>query len=236
MTQQRMIAALARSPFASVLRPLANAVVGDGLRVVRVRTGVARGAQLELDLAREKAYWLGHYEPAVQQALADHVQRGDVVYDVGAHVGFFTVCAARLGARVVAFEAAPGNAARVRRNAELNGLDVAVVEAAVWDDDGGVELVAGGSASEWEARNGVGIPSVTLDGYIRTHPAPALVKIDAEGAELRVLRGAAELLRLHRPVVVCELHGGASELPPELLVGYEVNPLGSLERLLLTPV
>jgi FkbM family methyltransferase len=187
-------------------------------------------------LSYEKAYWTGRYEPAVQELLRREVGPGDIVYDVGAHHGFFSVCAARLGARVVAFEASPQNAARVRRNAELNALSIEVVEAAVWDAEDGVELVPGDSDSEWAAAPGGTLPSVTLDGAAREHGEPTFLKIDVEGAEGRVLRGAERLLREARPRIVCELHGeeARAEVLP-LLDGYDVTRVASEWRVLAVP-
>ena len=106
-------------------------LLGGRLRVVRVRSGVALGSRLELDLAGEKAYWLGHYEPEVQALLARRVRPADLVYDVGGHHEIFSICAARLGASVVVFEPSPANAARLRRNIELNGLPIGLVRLGV---------------------------------------------------------------------------------------------------------
>lgn len=236
MSFARVLARLAATRSAGPLRRGANALLGPRLRVVRVRSGIARGARLELDLTREKAYWLGHYEPSVQNALADSVKAGDVVYDVGAHIGFFSIGAARLGARVFAFEPSPENAARLRRNVQLNAADVDVVEAAAWDRDDGVQLVAGGSDSEWRAQEGGPVESLTLDRFALSHPAPSLVKIDAEGAEARVLRGARELLRTSRPMIVCELHDAAARAEIErILEGYRFESLGGPTHILALP-
>jgi len=204
---------------------------------VRVLTGVASGARLELDLTREKAYWLGYYEPVVQRFLRDHITLGDVFYDVGAHHGFFSVCAGRLGAKVFAFEPAAANAQRLRRNAELNErLDIEVTEAAVWDRDGGVELVHGASDSEWRVVDGGTAPSITLDAFVRAHSAPSVLKIDVEGSEARVLRGAEALLRETPPIVVCELHGHAArDEVCELLKDFELLELESEWRLAALP-
>jgi FkbM family methyltransferase len=226
MSVSRSLGALARSRFATMPRALIGRLLGGRLRTVRVLSGLARGARLELDLAFEKAYWLGHHEPETQDYLRKHVSRGDVVYDVGAHIGFFSVCAARLGAVVYAFEPDPANAQRVRRQAELNGLRIHVVQAAVWDSCTGVTLFGGDSSSEWRAREQGSVPSVTLDAFAVEHESPVLVKIDAEGAEGRVLRGAAELLRTRRPAILCECHGEESRNEVAgLLDGYDIQLL-----------
>jgi FkbM family methyltransferase len=213
-----------------------NALVGSRPRRVRVLRGVGRGARLELDLTREKAYWLGLYEPHVQEAMRRHIRRGSVVYDVGAHIGFFSVVAARLGAVVYAFEASPANAARIRGQAVLNAVRIEVVEAAVWDGGAGVSLVAGDSDREWRTE-GIGVlPTVVLDEFAGSHPAPDFVKIDVEGAEGHVLRGARMLLARTRPVIVCELHGEAARTEAlEMLSGYVIQPLPDPWRVLAIP-
>ena len=190
--------------------------------------GNARGARLELDLGRERAYWLGHYEPEIQAFLSAHVRPGDVVYDVGAHLGFHSVGAALLGAEVHAFEADPANARRLRRTAELNRLPLHVHEAAVWDTAGGVALVPGYEGPEARVAEGAGgVRSVTLDEFADAHPDPRLVKLDVELAELRVLAGAQRLVARAQPVVLLELHDpGARDAVAAALPGYRLEDVG----------
>jgi FkbM family methyltransferase len=228
----RLAATRAARPF----RALANAVLGGKPRTVRVRSGPARGLRMELDLAHEKAYWLGHYELELQETVRGVVQPGSVVYDVGAHIGFFSLCSAALGARVFAFEPDPENAARLRRNVELNGLAVEVVEAAAWDADGEVALSGGDSMRERATRPGRGVRAVTLSTFAADRPKPTLIKIDVEGAEARVLRGASIVLAEAAPVVICEIHGeGAEREVRAALTSYRLVELGSRWRLLALP-
>jgi FkbM family methyltransferase len=156
---------------------------------------------------------------------------------LGAHHGFFSIAAARLGARVYAFEPVDANLRRLHRNIELNGADVAVVAAAVSDAAGRLGLARGKSSAQWRMEPGDEVTSVSLDDFARDHPAPRVVKIDVEGAELRVLRGAERLLREHRPILVCELHGRENrEQVRGLLEGYEFSTLESERRLVAVPV
>ncbi|HUZ81831.1 MAG TPA: FkbM family methyltransferase [Gaiellaceae bacterium] len=224
------------SPAARLARGAVNRATGDEIRVVRVLSGVARGSRLALDLSKEKAYWIGHYERPLQHFLRENVGSSDVFFDVGAHVGFFSVCAARLGARVVAVEPDTDNAARLRRNVELNGLDIAVVEAAAWVDTGTVALVPGGSAKEFQVAPGKGVLSISLDDLAARYGSPTVIKLDVEGAEARALEGARHVLSDVQPIVVCELHGAEQrERVVTLLDGYSVEKLESPDGLVARP-
>jgi FkbM family methyltransferase len=218
------------------LRWIFNRVVGTRRRRVRVASGAAKGTRLELDLTREKAYWLGHYERVLQDWLRRNLAPGAVMFDVGAHIGFVSVCAAQLGARVVAVEPLAENAARVRRHAVVNGLPITVVEAAAWDRAEGVTVVAGSTSSEGRVESDGEVTGVTLDALVAAHGAPDVVKIDVEGAAGRVLRGAAALVASRSAIIVCELHGPDEESEVrELLGGYVLEPLGGPARLVARP-
>jgi FkbM family methyltransferase len=218
------------------LRSLARLAVNVSVarrpvREVRVRGGELAGARLLLDLRYEKAYWLGSHEPAIQAALVRLVGRGDVVYDVGAHAGFFAVLAQRaagVSGRIVAFEANPDVAERLSRNLELNGgAPARVVARPAAAESGPVVFVAGPTPQEDSLRppvvlggsarrRSLELDAVTLDEILdEGERPPDVIKIDVEGAELAVLRGAREVIASARPQIVCELHAWAA--PAETL-------------------
>ena len=136
--------------------------------------------------------------------------------DLGANIGFFTLVSAALtgpSGRMIAYEPMPANAAALERNVELNALaHVAVVRAAVSDRIGVSPMFGNGSDQDASLLGGseltaLQIPTVTVDTEVaRLGLAPALVKIDVEGAEHMVAAGMAQTLRTHRPTVICEMH------------------------------
>jgi FkbM family methyltransferase len=140
-------------------------------------------------------------EGRMLRRLLASIREGDSFFDVGANIGTITLPVAVAGAaECLAFEPEPVNAGRLAANAELNRLaNVTVIEAAVWSAAGTVGLRAGGPAGsgtasvDAEAGDGAaGVPAVTIDAFAGDgRAAPNVLKIDVEGAELEVLRGAA---------------------------------------------
>jgi FkbM family methyltransferase len=139
-----------------------------------------------------------------------------VVWDVGANAGFYTLALSRLvgnGGRVYAFEPLAENVDNILKHVELNDLSsVIVVQAALGERDGLVgfetaRLNSMGRISEQEGSYLV--PAFTVDAFVAQHPdaRPDLLKIDVEGAESGLLRGATQFLRKAAPDIVLALHG-----------------------------
>lgn len=155
----------------------------------------------------------GSYEPAQTALFAAAVEPGRVVIDVGAHVGYYSLLAAgRAGpeGRVLALEPDPRNARFLRAHARLNGCrNLAVVEAALFDRAGWVDFRRGtGSGTGRVAAGGdLRVRALRLDDVVAEREiVPAVVKIDVEGAEWKVLSGGRETLRAHRPLVFLSVH------------------------------
>jgi FkbM family methyltransferase len=184
--------------------------------------GMGKGLRFYCDPRFELGYMNGDHEPWAQEILQEHLRPGDCFCDVGAHTGFFSLIAARfIGGKglVVALEADPENATLLRLNAGRNGMrQVWVVEAAAWSSSGQLKFQqASATSNRTEGRvasngevgaRGFTVAAVTLDDLFFTKQVrtPQLVKIDVEGAEWEVLKGAQRTLRELKPSVLCEVH------------------------------
>jgi len=178
----------------------------------------------------------GDYEPEIQRVFERHVAPGSVVFDVGANVGFLSLLAARLAGpagRVIAFEPAPAAVGYLRRHVALNRAhNIEIIAVAVADENGRARFSSAGPVEMGHlADDGqLEVETASLDTLVETGiiPPPDIVKIDVEGAELGVLRGAQAILRARRPVVVLSTHGLEShEASCSLLrsLGYAVTLL-----------
>lgn len=183
----------------------------------------------------------GELEIPVQEALRRTVAPGAVVYDVGANIGFFAQLAARFAGpdgRVLAFEPVPTIAALVREAAQRSGLgaqiDVRAQAVAAASGTESLYVVEDASWSHLASRGNPGgavatidVEVVTLDAVVAGGaPPPDVIKLDVEGSEGDVLRGAHDVLRAHRPAVVVELHDTHADVLPVLReAGYALENL-----------
>jgi FkbM family methyltransferase len=177
----------------------------------------------------------GTYEREQTELFATHVRPGATVLDVGAHVGYYTLLAARLAGtdgRVLAFEPEPGNAERLRRHVALNRLgQVEVVEAAVAARPGAASFArgTGSGTGRLMARGDSEVRTVAIDDEVAARGIrPAVIKIDVEGAERIVLEGADRTLRTARPVLFLSTHGPLPHTECTVILerlGYTLRPI-----------
>jgi FkbM family methyltransferase len=161
------------------------------------------------------ACWLGDYEYGKQSIFQEAVGQGNIVFDIGANVGFYTLLASILVGplgKVFAFEPVPKNLLYLKRHIQLNRLtNVSIIEAAVSDHNGFARFDEGITRSEgYISSEGnlfvrtVGLDELYLQGKILI---PDFMKIDVEGAEMSVLRGAKSILQHFHPVIFLSTHG-----------------------------
>lgn len=156
-------------------------------------------------------------EAPILSDLLENTDPDDIVFDIGAHIGIYSCLIGDVVTRgsVVAFEPHPNNARRLRENADNNDTDIEVYEHALTDERGTISLCvndgsAGGighlSARE-EGQESVSIESFPGKEFLNKYdvPSPDILKIDVEGAEVKVLRGFEYILNNCRLLYI-EVH------------------------------
>ncbi len=178
------------------------------------------------------------YEPPLTHFLREVLKPGDTFIDVGANIGVLSLLAARLVAssgRVFAFEPNPFVYSALVQLVHANGLAdrCTVFPIALDRAPGSLRLSVSAFGSQTMARTSVmkfdpnarevNIIGCTLDTVLSPLPAVKCIKVDVEGAELNVLKGATRLVTRTHPIVCVEVHGLYFENPGEV-----VKPLFSL--------
>ena len=193
------------------------------------------------DYIQERIFFEDYYERPLILWLKQHLGASDVFWDVGANIGAVTLVAARLCDRVVAFEPNPRTASLLRRNLRTNGIgNVTVVEAALCDRSGTAVLHEGppnnsGMSSIVTSRatgaNGTRVALERADDVVAQDPSrhPTVIKLDVEGGEHLVLRGAPQLLSSNRVrAIVFENARDARGQPVDSTVIDCLRPAGFL--------
>jgi FkbM family methyltransferase len=177
------------------------------------------------------ALWTwGLWEPNETRWFVRSLRPGDVVVDVGANIGYYTLLGARLvgeSGRVYAFEPDPASFEILARNVRLNGLDNVVLEQkAVSKEAGTLELFLAEHnkgdhriyAVEGEDRPAIAVEAVALDDYFADRPDGVdFVKVDAQGAEGVILDGMRGLIERSDELVM------AFEYSPRALAGMRYH-------------
>lgn len=150
-----------------------------------------------------------------------------IFVDVGANIGYFPVVVRKLlGKRVqcIAYEPAPNLVAVIHRGCQINNVELDVREAAVGKESGSATfyLSAQSDASNSlnprfrKHRGELDVRVTTLDDDLlpslpTTLPARPILLVDTETTEPEVLAGAEQLIRAHRPGIICEVLAGRTE-------------------------
>jgi hypothetical protein len=165
----------------------------QGRRFRRVLWGPAAGRWMMLDLNHELRLYLGVYERELAKSFRELLRPGMKSFDIGGRDGYSALAiAARTGAEVISFECEPAGAAAMQQVFDRNSLPARAVTAFVGAEDSGPDRV-------------------TVDRAAHVYFTPDFLKIDVEGAEVDVLRGASLILATRRPPMIVEVHGAEAE-------------------------
>ena len=165
----------------------------------------------------------GEYEPIESAVVVKLMQFCQVVFDIGANIGWYTLHMAQKlkkgGGRVFAFEPVPASFAMLLMNIELNQsydvafpFELALGEAAVVTklfipNSSGSAAASRRQLFPQETNQSLECKMVTLDEFVKSHDINQidLIKCDVEGSELYVLRGGIETIRTHLPIIMLEM-------------------------------
>jgi len=171
------------------------------------------------------------YEHDLLRPIESMVRPDSVVFDIGAHFGFWAIVFSRLCPRgkVFAFEPSPENRSRLLRNIAMNSIEnIHIVPFAASDRIGASHLSGDGSM----AKIGDGaenIETTTLDEFCKGNPVPDMMLIDVEGHAGEVLRGASGIFARRFVPMICEIHS-ESELKAVRVKAERLSIIGSFSR------
>ena len=184
-------------------------------------------------------YLIAEHDWVAATSADQSVREGDIVIDVGAHIGVFTRKPLQLGAeQVVAIEPYPQNVECLRRNfaKEIESGRVVVVASGAWNEKATLALHIGDS-SAWNSfvhpmgADRLDVLVRSIDDILAELGLPSIdfIKIDVEGAEVEVVQGAAQILQTHKPRLMVDVHQGSSrwESLPAVIqdaqAGYQIS-------------
>lgn len=208
LTRDHRLSALSRyARYQLVTRTRKSAVVpwfcGTSLVVKRGMTGASGNIYCGLHEVADMAFFM-------------HLLReGDLFLDIGANIGSYTLLASKVcGSDSIAFEPDPLTFSRLEANIEVNDLSLKVHahRMALFDRCGEINFSVGGDTTNHiiEGEGGQTVRCERLDDILKGR-SPTAIKIDVEGAEIAVLRGAKQTLRSPSLLAV-EAEGWAPEV------------------------
>jgi len=227
----------------SVSRRFARIIFGKVLPRTSypVLTGPLKGAKFILGALSGEgggaSVYFNQMEAEQTSAMMEAIRPGGTFFDIGANVGFYSILASRLvgsKGKIAAFEPLVRNLSYLQRHVELNHADnVRVLPFALSSENTILSFSTGPNSAmghlDKDGRGEVLVPTVTLDEIAeRLGMMPDVMKMDVEGAEMDVFRGATRVLSEARPVIFLSTH--SPELRTECLaflggLGYTVTSL-----------
>jgi FkbM family methyltransferase len=143
------------------------------------------------------------WEPKTTEYIEKHLKTGQTFVDIGANVGYFSILASKLGAKVLAFEPSLNNRTLLEKNIKDNNCDVQVFSQALSNENGSAILYTDTTPGQYSlmgSGKGEAVDVVTYDSL--NLPIPDFIKIDTEGNERKVLEGMQSVLTTDKPITI----------------------------------
>lgn len=193
-----------------VLTPLINFFKPDYLMI--------QGHKLYIDkqdeVVSQELIQSRKWEEYETELFKKNIKKGDTILDIGAHIGYYTLLAARLvgdKGKVYAFEPAPRNFELLKKNIKENGYsNVVLINKAVADMDGESKLFLNNENTgdhriynPQDQRKFIKIQTVMLDSFFKNKSTKVdFIKIDVQGSEVRAFKGAVSLIKENRNIKI----------------------------------
>lgn len=195
-----------------LLRPLAQ-LLPSGL-AVPIMTGPLKGSKWIVGAAAGEGKGLSiifnQSEPAQVHHAIKLLDPNHICFDIGANVGFYTLLFSQYAKAVYAFEPLIRNLKYLIRLIDINKLPNARIIPCAVADDSKVSYFSEGedhSRGKLDHDGLVPVMVTTCDRFVsETKIVPDLIKIDVEGSEFDVLKGASKLLETHHPSILLSIH------------------------------
>lgn len=199
------------------------AFLPDKPTIMRVLGGPLGGRKVCCNFKHRPFYLIGRYEREVVDTIMQTVQPGQVIYDIGANIGYISLLLAKLtsakaGGIVHAFEPAPNAFRQLNTNMQLNqDLPISAYQVALSNFSGiaafsffDYDVVSrlGDHTEKFADAKKTNVMVETMDTYIEKFniAPPDFIKMDVEGAEMDVLKGMENTLKTHHPTMLIETH------------------------------
>jgi len=182
----------------------------------------------------------GIYEKETTEYFLENISQGNVVLDIGANIGYFTLLFASLvgkEGKVFAYEPEPSNFEILKKNVKTNNFQNVILEnVAVTNSTGTTELYLSEKAagqhriykSKDVKKNHVSVKTIRLDDYLNNIPffeKISFIKLDVEGSEFGVLKGMEKVLSQNKTIELI------MEFSPRQIRDYGADPIDQLHYL-----
>ncbi|MEN3046501.1 MAG: FkbM family methyltransferase [Candidatus Hydrothermales bacterium] len=177
--------------------------------------------------------WLGIYEKEIIKKIIKELKPNKIYYDIGAHVGYYTILFSKFAKLVYSFEPEPTNFYFLKENLKLNRIkNVKILNIAIYSENREFNFDIKDDRTEGKIKdNGIlKVCAFTIDYLclMKNLYFPDLMKIDVEGAELEVLKGAIKILNLKKPKILISFH--SEDLKKDTIlflsnIGYNVKKI-----------
>lgn len=170
------------------------------------------------------------FEPFETEVIKEKIKEGDVVLDIGAHIGYYTLIFAKIvgkKGKVFAFEPSPDNFSLLKKNVEINGYkNVELIQKAVSNKTGKAKLYLcednSGDNRIYDSHDGrrfVEIETIRLDDYFKNYTGLInFIKMDTQGAEGKAIKGMTNLIKKNKNIKI------VTEFWPFGLKKFGTNP------------